>query len=154
MAKTIHYAENARQSLRIRTPDTHQLVNSLSGGNQQKVVIGKWLALGPKILLLDEPTRGIDVGAKEEVYVLMERLAADGRSTIFISSEFGELVGRIAAGEEIEHRLERFVGDFCQLAHRNLLCIVHQDVDPAERLARAGNRAFEIAGVTHVAAYG
>ncbi|MEO2021045.1 MAG: ATP-binding cassette domain-containing protein, partial [Pirellulaceae bacterium] len=65
----------------------------LSGGNQQKVVIGKWLVLGPKLLLLDEPTRGIDVGAKEEIYRLMEALAEEGMAILFASSEMEEILG-------------------------------------------------------------
>ncbi|MCA9211621.1 MAG: sugar ABC transporter ATP-binding protein [Planctomycetales bacterium] len=79
--------------MRIRTPSDAQVVQYLSGGNQQKVVIGKWLALGPKILLLDEPTRGIDVGAKEEIYSLMEHLARDGMGVLFVSSEMEEILG-------------------------------------------------------------
>ena len=79
--------------MRIRTPNSEQLVQFLSGGNQQKVAIGKWLALGPRLLLLDEPTRGIDVGAKEEIYHLMERLAADGMAVLFVSSEMEEILG-------------------------------------------------------------
>mgnify|MGYP006437030721 CR=1 FL=1 len=66
---------------------------NLSGGNQQKVVLGKWLALKPRVLLLDEPTRGIDVGAKREMYRLMEQLAADGVAILFVSSELEEVLG-------------------------------------------------------------
>ena len=65
----------------------------LSGGNQQKVVLGKWLALQPRVLLLDEPTRGIDVGAKQEIYELMERLAEQGVAIVFVSSEMEEILG-------------------------------------------------------------
>ncbi len=79
--------------MRIKTPSPAQVVRFLSGGNQQKVVIGKWLALGPKLLLLDEPTRGIDVGAKQEIYQLMERLAEDGVAVLFVSSEMEEVLG-------------------------------------------------------------
>ena len=79
--------------LRIRTPSVNQTVQLLSGGNQQKVVVGKWLALGPKLFLLDEPTRGIDVGAKEEIYRLMEQLARDGMAILFASSEMEEILG-------------------------------------------------------------
>ena len=81
------------KSLRIRTPGADQVVQFLSGGNQQKVVIGKWLALGPKLLLLDEPTRGIDIGAKQEIYQLMEQLAESGVGILFVSSEMEEVLG-------------------------------------------------------------
>jgi ribose transport system ATP-binding protein len=76
----------------IRTPSMEQKVVNLSGGNQQKVVIAKWLMLNPQILIMDEPTRGIDVGAKSEIYELMHQLATHGISIIMISSEFPELL--------------------------------------------------------------
>ncbi|QGJ69247.1 Ribose import ATP-binding protein RbsA [Planctomycetales bacterium 10988] len=79
--------------LRIKTPAATQLAQFLSGGNQQKIVLGKWLALGPRILLLDEPTRGIDIGAKEEIYQLMDQLAKDGVAILFASSEMEEVIG-------------------------------------------------------------
>ena len=79
--------------MRIKTPDAEQEVRYLSGGNQQKVVLGKWLAMKPFVLLLDEPTRGIDVGAKQEIYGLMEQLAADGVAILFVSSEMEEVLG-------------------------------------------------------------
>ncbi len=79
--------------LRIRTPSSAQKVTSLSGGNQQKVVIAKWLALRPKILILDEPTRGIDVGAKAEIHAIMSQLAGQGVAIIMISSEMPEILG-------------------------------------------------------------
>ncbi|MCS7469248.1 sugar ABC transporter ATP-binding protein [Stieleria sp. ICT_E10.1] len=88
-------SEDTRQSinrLRIKTPTADQIVRYLSGGNQQKVVLGKWLAMNPKILLLDEPTRGIDIGAKEEIYRLMETLAAEGLAILFVSSEMEEVI--------------------------------------------------------------
>ncbi len=81
------------EQMRIRTPSAQQIVQFLSGGNQQKVVIGKWLALNPKLLLLDEPTRGIDVGAKQEIYLLMEKLAREGLAILFVSSEMEEILG-------------------------------------------------------------
>jgi ribose transport system ATP-binding protein len=81
------------QEMRIRTPSDAQTAQFLSGGNQQKVVIGKWLSVAPRILLLDEPTRGIDIGAKEEIYGLMERLAAEGMAILFVSSEMEEVIG-------------------------------------------------------------
>ena len=79
-------------SLRIKTPHAETLVRNLSGGNQQKVVIGKWLAMGPKVLILDEPTRGIDVGAKAEIYKLMRELAANGAVILMISSDMEEVL--------------------------------------------------------------
>lgn len=80
-------------SISIRTPSTNQLVGNLSGGNQQKVVIAKWLMMNPKILILDEPTRGIDVGSKSEIYGLINQLAAKGVAIIIVSSELPELLG-------------------------------------------------------------
>jgi len=79
--------------LNIRTPSQEQQVQFLSGGNQQKVVLARWLSLEPKVLLLDEPTRGIDVGAKAEIYALMRRLAARGEGILMISSELPEILG-------------------------------------------------------------
>ena len=79
--------------LGVRTPDVEREVRYLSGGNQQKVVLAKWLALRPRVLLLDEPTRGIDVVAKEEIYRLMEDLAASGIAILMISSEMQEVLG-------------------------------------------------------------
>jgi ribose transport system ATP-binding protein len=85
-------AEEMVRKLNIKTPTVRQLVQYLSGGNQQKVALGKWLALKPRVLLLDEPTRGIDVGAKQEIYRLMERLASDGVAILFVSSEMEEIL--------------------------------------------------------------
>ena len=79
--------------LSIATPSDRQLVRLLSGGNQQKVVIGKWLEQGADVLIFDEPTIGVDVDGKEEIYDIMEELAAEGKAVVFISSEFSELVG-------------------------------------------------------------
>ncbi|MEN8907049.1 MAG: xylose ABC transporter ATP-binding protein [Clostridiales bacterium] len=79
--------------LRIKTPSIEQLTKNLSGGNQQKVVLAKWLMAKPKVLVLDEPTRGIDVGAKFEIYNLMNKLVEDGVSIIMISSELPEILG-------------------------------------------------------------
>ena len=81
------------QQLRVRTPSIDQEVGKLSGGNQQKVVLARWLAAKPKVLILDEPTRGIDVGAKAEIYRLIDDLANDGLGIMFISSELPELLG-------------------------------------------------------------
>jgi ribose transport system ATP-binding protein len=79
--------------LRIKTSSDRQIVRFLSGGNQQKVVLGKWLCLNPRLLLLDEPTRGIDVGAKEEIYKLIDDLARRGVAILFASSEMEEVIG-------------------------------------------------------------
>jgi ABC-type sugar transport system ATPase subunit len=81
------------RTLRIKTPTIQQEVGLLSGGNQQKVVIGKWLHLNPKICILDQPTRGIDVGAKQEIYNLIIDLAKKGSGVIVISDELPELIG-------------------------------------------------------------
>ncbi|MEM9281749.1 MAG: sugar ABC transporter ATP-binding protein [Verrucomicrobiota bacterium] len=85
--------EDMSSRMRIKTPSSAQIVRYLSGGNQQKVVLGKWLAMNPRVLLLDEPTRGIDVGAKQEIYRLMEELAASGVAILFVSSELEEILG-------------------------------------------------------------
>ena len=78
--------------LKTKTPGVDQLVVNLSGGNQQKVVIAKWLVRNCDILIFDEPTRGIDVGAKSEIYQLMNQLAEEGKSIIMISSEMTEIL--------------------------------------------------------------
>ena len=80
-------------SMKVKTPTQKTSIGSLSGGNQQKVIIGRWLLTKPEVLLLDEPTRGIDVGAKFEIYQLINQLAADGKGIIMISSEMPELLG-------------------------------------------------------------
>ena len=86
-------AEDYRRAMSIRTPSVFQKVVNLSGGNQQKVVLSKWLFADPQVLILDEPTRGIDVGAKFEIYTIMNDLAAQGRGVVMISSEMPELLG-------------------------------------------------------------
>ncbi|HAM25921.1 MAG TPA: ABC transporter ATP-binding protein [Microbacteriaceae bacterium] len=86
-------AEEYRKSLRIKTPTVQEGVNKLSGGNQQKVVLAKWMFTDPELLILDEPTRGIDVGAKTEIYGIIRDLAASGKGVIMISSELPELLG-------------------------------------------------------------
>jgi ribose transport system ATP-binding protein len=108
-------ANDLIQRLRIATPSPRQPVGLLSGGNQQKIVIGKWLAAGAKLFIFDEPTRGIDVGAKSEIFALIDRLVADGAAALMISSEQAEIChvcdrayvmreGRIA-GELSRHEL-------------------------------------------------
>jgi ABC-type sugar transport system ATPase subunit len=79
--------------LQLRAGSLTDAVSTLSGGNQQKVLLAKWLEISPKVLIVDEPTRGIDIGAKEEVYHLLQGLAAEGLACIMISSEMNELLG-------------------------------------------------------------
>ena len=86
-------AEEYRDKLKIKTPSVEQLVGNLSGGNQQKVLLAKWMFAEPDIMLLDEPTRGIDVGAKYEIYCIINDLAAAGKSVVMISSELPEVLG-------------------------------------------------------------
>jgi D-xylose transport system ATP-binding protein len=90
--KELNECEKIAKGLSVKTPTLRALVNSLSGGNQQKVVIAKWLLGSPNILILDEPTRGIDVGAKYEIYKLMNQLAEEGVSIIMVSSELPEIL--------------------------------------------------------------
>ena len=85
--------EEMRQRLRVRTPDLEEAIVNLSGGNQQKVLIARWLLTKPKILILDEPTRGIDVGAKAEIHRLISQLAGQGVAVLMISSEMPEILG-------------------------------------------------------------
>ena len=86
-------AERYRKSLNIKTPSITQIVRNLSGGNQQKVVLSRCLLAEPEIFIVDEPTRGIDVGAKYEIYTILNRLAAAGKSIIMVTSELPEAIG-------------------------------------------------------------
>jgi putative multiple sugar transport system ATP-binding protein len=109
-AREFRVADDFRSKMRIRCSSVLQRVVNLSGGNQQKVVLSKWLFSNPEVLILDEPTRGIDVGAKYEIYTLISQLAAEGKCIIMISSEMPELLGmcdRIYVMNE-----GRFVGQF------------------------------------------
>ena len=92
-AEETNVAERYREAMNIRTPSVFQKVMNLSGGNQQKVVLSKWLFAGPEVLILDEPTRGIDVGAKFEIYGIINELSAQGKGVVMISSEMPELLG-------------------------------------------------------------
>jgi ABC-type sugar transport system ATPase subunit len=114
-------ARNAISRFGIRARGPEQPVRQLSGGNQQKVVLGKWLATNPRILIMDEPTRGIDVGAKAEIHLLMRKLAGEGMAILMISSELPEVLGmsdrvlvmnagRIAADFDKEHATAEAVG--------------------------------------------
>ncbi|GGX51974.1 multiple monosaccharide ABC transporter ATP-binding protein [Streptomyces minutiscleroticus] len=86
-------SEGFRKTMNIKAPTVFEPVGKLSGGNQQKVVLSKWIFTGPDVLILDEPTRGIDVGAKYEIYTVIDKLAAEGKAVLFISSELPELLG-------------------------------------------------------------
>jgi ribose transport system ATP-binding protein len=106
LVNTARETENAlhqRERLKIRTPDVATSVASLSGGNQQKVVLAKWLSMRPKVLIFDEPTRGVDVGAKQEIYDMLRRLTDAGVAILMISSDMEEVIGvsdRIAVMHE------------------------------------------------------
>jgi putative multiple sugar transport system ATP-binding protein len=91
--RELDVANDYKKKTNIRAPSVYQLTGNLSGGNQQKVVLSKWLFANPQVLILDEPTRGIDVGAKYEIYTIIARLAAEGKAIVVISSEMPELLG-------------------------------------------------------------
>ncbi|MBV9633974.1 MAG: sugar ABC transporter ATP-binding protein, partial [Methylobacteriaceae bacterium] len=102
-AAEVQNARRQRERLNIRTPDVMTAVGTLSGGNQQKVVLAKWLSMRPRLLIFDEPTRGIDVGAKQDIYQLLRRLANAGVAILMISSDMEEVIGvsdRIAVMHE------------------------------------------------------
>ena len=90
--KCSEIAHKYRDQLNIRLANVEQLVSTLSGGNMQKVVLSKWLEMGPRIVLFDEPTRGIDIGAKSEIYTIMGELAKKGVAIVMVSSELPELL--------------------------------------------------------------
>jgi simple sugar transport system ATP-binding protein len=92
MQQQYEIADRYIKLLNIATPSADQLVKNLSGGNQQKVILARWLATNPQVLILDEPTRGIDVGAKAEIQKLVLSLAEEGRACVFISSELEEVL--------------------------------------------------------------
>ena len=92
-AKLLAACRDTATAVRVKTPDLFEPVQHLSGGNQQKVLVGRWLLTAPRILILDEPTRGIDVGAKAEIHRLISTLAAEGAAVIMISSEMPEILG-------------------------------------------------------------
>ena len=86
-------AQDYAKAMKTKTPSIHQAVGNLSGGNQQKVLLSKWMFAEPDVLILDEPTRGIDVGAKYEIYNIMNDMVAQGKAVVMISSELPELLG-------------------------------------------------------------
>ena len=86
-------AEEYKKKMNTKTPSVQQAVGNLSGGNQQKVLLSKWMFAEPDVLILDEPTRGIDVGAKYEIYCIMNDMVAQGKAVVMVSSELPELLG-------------------------------------------------------------
>lgn len=120
-------ADEYIEKLRIATPGSEQLVGNLSGGNQQKVLLARWLATNPDLLILDEPTRGIDVGAKAEILNLVLQLAQEGMSVVFISSEISEVVrcsDKVYVYKD-RHIIGELSGD--QLNEQNVLDTIAQD---------------------------
>jgi ribose transport system ATP-binding protein len=124
--------EDYIQKLNIRTPSLEQLLRNLSGGNQQKVVIAKWLIRRSDILIFDEPTRGIDVGAKSEIYTLMNELTREGKSIIMISSELPEILrmsdrilvmseGRITGELPIEKASQEAIMEYATIGRQEVL---------------------------------
>ncbi len=91
--KIVQDCDDYKDKIRIKTPSLNQQIQNLSGGNQQKVLVARWLLTQPDVLILDEPTRGIDVGAKSEIHSLITELAGQGKSIIMISSELPEVLG-------------------------------------------------------------
>lgn len=112
-------SEENIESLRIKTPSADEIVGQLSGGNQQKVVIGKWINTSADIFIFDEPTRGIDVGAKIEVYRVMNQLVKEGKCVIMVSSELPEILGMsdrviVMRGGKVMGEVERDTDNFNQ----------------------------------------
>jgi ribose transport system ATP-binding protein len=132
-AKKVRQAtEEIIQKLNIRTPSLEQLLRNLSGGNQQKVVVAKWLICNSDILIFDEPTRGIDVGAKSEIYTLMNELTRQGKSIIMISSELPEILrmsdriivmceGRLTGELPIEEANQQAIMEYATMGHQEVL---------------------------------
>jgi ribose transport system ATP-binding protein len=147
-AKTRATAKQFVETLSIRTPSLQQKVRNLSGGNQQKVVIGKWLTADTGILIFDEPTRGIDVGAKSEIYRLLNDLAQQGKSIIMISSELPEILrmshrvivmceGRITGELEIADATQEKIMTYATQRTVSIL----REGEPAPVFEDAGNKA-------------
>jgi rhamnose transport system ATP-binding protein len=123
-------ADDGVKRFAVKTSSLEQIAGKLSGGNQQKIVLGKWLANGPKLLILDEPTRGIDVGAKAEIHRIMGELAAQGLAILMISSELPEVLGmsdrvlvmregRIVAEFSREEATQESIGAAMMGSHEN-----------------------------------
>jgi inositol transport system ATP-binding protein len=121
--KEIDRVSELCQRMNVKTPSINTDISALSGGNQQKVVLAKWMVRDPLVFLLDEPTRGIDVGAKYEIYKLMTTLAREGKGIVMVSSELPELVGMcdriyVMAEGKIQGELQR--SEFSQEAIMHL----------------------------------
>jgi rhamnose transport system ATP-binding protein len=110
MAEEFALARKYAERLDLRASSLSQPVGTLSGGNQQKVVVGKWLATGPKVIVLDEPTKGVDIGSKAAIHAFMGELAADGLAIIMVSSEIPEILGM--SDRVVVMREGRMVGTF------------------------------------------
>ncbi len=141
--------------LNIIATSGEQVVNKLSGGNQQKVVVGKWLASKPKLLIVDEPTRGVDVGAKAEIHRLMSELAQQGLGILMISSELPEVLGM--SDRILVMRQGRIVAEFsrAEATQENVGAAMMRDSDggtdgasPAPRIRLAGQRGVSAAGAS------
>ncbi len=132
--------------MRIKTANDRLAVRYLSGGNQQKVVLGKWLCLEPKLLLLDEPTRGIDVGAKEEIYKLIDQLARQGVAILFASSEMEEILG-LADRALVMHE-GRIAGELArsELSEESIMRLATGEGERESGVAAAGG-SFERIGL-------
>ena len=138
-AKAEALARNFVDELRIATPSVHQTVGNLSGGNQQKVLLAKWLAMEPRLLIVDEPTRGVDVGARSEIYRLLRALAGRGVALLVVSSDLPEvlaLADRIVVMAEGTHG-RRAAGRRCD--RRAGAAAGHQVHRVGRRAARATN---------------
>ena len=136
-AAEVRLAEESIRRFGIRGSGIHQIVNKLSGGNQQKVVLSKWLARAPKLLILDEPTRGIDVGAKAEIHRLMSELARQGLAILMISSELTEIMGM--SDRILVMREGRIVAEFARGA-------ATQEAIVAAMMSDAGAGSLALAG--------
>jgi ribose transport system ATP-binding protein len=130
-------AEQLVSELDIKTPTVDQLVINLSGGNQQKVVIAKWLFRQAQVLVFDEPTRGIDVGARQEIYELLWRLAADGKAILLVSSDLPELMGLCHRILVFSHH--RITGDLprAEFSQERILALAYQEYVGRHRIGAA-----------------
>lgn len=134
-------ADSAEYSskLKVKAPHDQHAVGTLSGGNQQKVVLAKWLSMNPRVLLLDEPTRGIDVGAKQEIYQLMDALAGQGMAVLFVSSELEEVIGM--SDRAIVMHEGRITGKLCreQLTEEAIMQLATTHEPPTSTLTEKAN---------------